>query len=373
MPERLRIEDDVAQLPAAAWQQLASGHPALRLEVLQSFAATARDAMALRFFMLEDESGIAAAAVSEVIGPHVPQGALDSMLFGRALWLTARLGLSSQPVLLFRTPVGTECPLLLRAGVPAQRQRNLCSLLDQIGRHAANHGMGIAFLPVHDDDAVLRSALEARRYVRTHAHSSARLHVEWASFDTYLARLQTQSPSSARTVRQERHRSRRSGVRIRDVAGTDADAQALYRFARDHYRHKNGTELPFDARFLPQLAAALGPDFLAFEALRDGQRVGMLGGVRSGTVGWMAWYGAESQRPRDFTYANLVFYHPAEAAGRLGLTTLLYGTHAADAKRRRGCQILGSHLYYRPHRPLARVLAAAYFRIHRAWYRRKFV
>jgi predicted N-acyltransferase len=371
VPERLRIEEDVERLPAAAWQQLASGHPALRLEVLRTLVATARIAMPLRIFMLQDESGIAAAALCEVISSHEPNSALDCLLFGRAVSLATRLGASSRPALLFRTPVGSECPLLVRPGAAAEQRRILSRLLDHIESHAASQSFGIAFMDILDHDQVLPAALDARRYLSTEIHPHARLQVEWQNFDGYLAQLQSQSPSSARNARRERNRNRDSGVSIRHLPCTTAVAEALYRFARDHYRHKNDTDPPIEIEFLSRLSAVLGEDFLAFEAVRHGRRVGMLGGVRSGSVGWIAWYGAEIDRPNDFTYANLAFYHLAEAASTLGLSTLLYGTHASEAKRRRGCQLLRSRLYYRPHRSLARILAASYFPFHRAWYRRK--
>jgi hypothetical protein len=54
---------------------------------------------------------------------------------------------------------------------------------------------------------------------------------------------------------------------------------------------------------------------LIFEAVRNGERVAMLEIVRSGAVGWVAWFGIELRdRPNDFTYANIMFYHPADWA-----------------------------------------------------------
>ncbi|HEY6455936.1 MAG TPA: GNAT family N-acetyltransferase [Steroidobacteraceae bacterium] len=372
MPERLRIETDIEQLPAAEWQRLTYGHPALRLELLKALAATARTVLPLRIFMLEDESGIAAAALCETVASNQTNSALDSLLFGRAAAAATRLGASSRPTLLFRTPVGTESAVVVRPADSAEQRRILSRLLDAIERHAAQQRLGIAVIGVLGDHNLLGDVLAARHYLATDIQPHARLPIQWADFDGYVEYLRGYSQNSARNARRERSRNQRSGVSIRHLPCTAASAGALYRLAREHYRHKNGVDPQFEPEFLPRLATLLGDEFLLFEALREGHRIGMLGAVRSGSVGWMAWYGTElTDRPNDFTYANLVFYHPADVATQLGLKTLLYGTHALDAKRRRGCQILRSRLFYRPHRPLTRFVAGAYFLLHRAWFRRK--
>lgn len=372
MPERLRIEDNVERLPADDWQRLVCGYPALRLEVLKAIVATARSALPLRIFLLEDEAGIAAAALCESVASRAPRSALDYLLYGRAAHTAVRLGASTKPTLLFCTPVGTESAIVLRPANPTEQRRILSRLLDEIEAHAARQRLGIAFIGVFADNELLSSALEARKYLDTDIQPTTRLQVEWADFDGYAQHLQGHSQNSARTVRHERKRNRRSGVSIRHFHCTAADAETLYAFNRDHYRHKNGMDPHFGQQFLPYLSELLGDDFMAFEALRDGRRVGMLGAVRSGSVGWIAWFGIELiDRPNDFTYANLAYYHLADVAAGLGLKTLLYGTHALDAKRRRGCQIIRSRLFYRPHQPLWRLLAKPYFCIHRAWFRRK--
>jgi hypothetical protein len=98
----------------------------------------------------------------------------------------------------------------------------------------------------------------------------------------------------------------------------------------------------------------------------------MLAVIRSGPIAWAPWFGIEHQdRRNDFTYANLVYYHLAACAPALGLTTVLYGNAALQAKRLRGCRVTDSQLFYRPRRRLWRVAARPYFALHRAWYRRK--
>jgi hypothetical protein len=144
------------------------------------------------------------------------------------------------------------------------------------------------------------------------------------------------------------------------------------RIIRDHYPYKNGREPRYGPEFLPLLVASIGDDLLIFEAVRDGKRVAALAAVRSGSVGWVAMIGLELRdRPNDFTYANLLVYHTATWAPALGLKTLLYGTGVQRFKLKRGCRLLACHLYYRPGRPIGRIIATPYLRIHQIWSRRK--
>jgi predicted N-acyltransferase len=140
----------------------------------------------------------------------------------------------------------------------------------------------------------------------------------------------------------------------------------------EHYRDKNGRDLPFGPAFLPLLMAALGDDFLIFEARREGRVVGTVFVVRSGCVGWVVSVGIELlDRPNDFTYANLLFYHAADWAPGLGIKSLLYGTAVQKAKLTRGCRLVACRLFYRPHRRFTRAFVWPYMLIHQARFRWK--
>ncbi len=373
MPERLRIADCVAQLPESDWQNLVRGRPALRLEVLEAITSAATRPLSLQIFLLEDEApGLAAAAICEpVIAPeaHSP---LDALLFGRATRLARVLRVPTRPTLLFKTPLGSASAVALRPGSPAERRRLLHRLLNGIEEHAAQCKLGVAFIGIPADDELLTGTLRERGYLETEINSTTRLEIEWSDFDGYIEHLRRRSKHAAQNARTERSRNRSSGVCIRQVQNQVVDAHAMYRLFREHYRHKNGREPLEGPQFLPQLREALGEDLLVFEAVRGGQLVAMLGVVRSGSVGWLSWLGFDLRNRRnDFTWANLCFYHLADSAAALGLKTLLHGNSALDAKRRRGCRVIASRLFYRPAQRFVRVAARPYFSLHRAWYRWK--
>jgi len=370
--QRLRIVQDVEQLPGAEWQSLVFGHPALHLEVLRAIAKASPRPLPVQVFLLEDQLGLAAAAVCEPIAASAAHNTLDKLLFGRAERLVHRLRVSTQPLLLFKCPLARQAPIVLRSGESAQQIRDLASLLDGIEEHAARHNLGIAFIGFTTEDELLCSALRSRRYLDSEIDSTARLEIEWTDFDGYVNHLRTRSRNAAKIARNERNRNRRNGVCIQRVRPGAAETQALYTLMYEHYHHKHGRDLPFGPGFLPRLVAALDDDLLIFEARRDGRVVGAVLVVRSGCVGWVVTVGIELRdRPNDFTYANLLFYHAADWAPALGIKTLLYGTAVQKAKLTRGCRLIAGRLFYRPHRRFNRLFVAPYMLIHQARFRWK--
>jgi predicted N-acyltransferase len=369
----MRIAHGVEQVTESEWQSLVVGHPALRLEVLKAITNTATRSLDLQFFLLENHLGLAAAAVCESITASAAHNPLDALLLGRAAEPARWLGVSSRPVLMFHTPLRRQVPVILRAAHPSEQRQVLDRLLDAIEEHAGRLKYGIAFVGVTVEDQLLWSALRSRRYLDSAFDATAYMDIEWANFDGYVNHLRARSKNAAQTVRTESSRNRRSGVSIRQLRLAAADAPGLYAIMRDHYRYKNGGEPPYGSEFLPLLATSLGDDLLIFEAVRDGKRVAALAVVRSGSVGWVAMIGLELRdRPNDFTYANLLFYHTATWAPALGLKTLLYGTGVQQFKLKRGCRLLECHLCYRPGRPIGRIIATPFLRIHQAWSRRKY-
>jgi len=370
--QRLRIVQDVEQLPGAEWQTLVFGHPALHLEVLRAIARAATRPLPVQIFLLEDQLGLAAAAVCEPIAASAAHNPLDTLLFGRAERLVRRLGVSTQPLLLFKCPLARQAPIVLRSGECAQQSRDLTSLLDGIEEHAARHNLGIAFIGFTTEDELLCSVLRSRRYLDSEIDSTARLEIEWTNFDGYVNYLRTRSKNAAKIARNERNRNRGNGVCIQQVRPSTAETQALYTLMCEHHRHKSGRDLPFGPELLPLLIAALGDDLLVFEARRDGRRVGTVFVVRSGCVGWVVSVGIELRdRPNDFTYANLLFYHAADWAPALGIKSLLYGTAVQKAKLTRGCRLVACRLFYRPHRRFIRLFVAPYLLVHQARFRWK--
>ena len=76
-------------------------------------------------------------------------------------------------------------------------------------------------------------------------------------------------------------------------------------------------------------------------------------------------------RPNDFTYANLTYYHAADWAPARGLKTLLYGNAVQQLKARRGCRLLDCRLFYRPHREILRPAVRVFLWVYRTWNRWK--
>jgi len=370
--ERMRVENGVEGLPKAHWEDLVHGHPELGFEVLKTIAHTATRPLHLQSFSLEDDSGLAAGAICEAVIAPGSRNRLDDLLFGRTARMAQSLGISSRPALLFMAPLGNGSSVIARRADGTEQRRLLHRLLDGIEDSAAARELGIAFIGVPEDAELLIETLRLRAYLESESWPTSRLDIEWSGFDAYVNHLRRRSKGAARTARNERDRNRRNGVTIRQLDNRTVDADAMYSLYCRHYRYKNGSDPIVGPQFFPRFLKAIGDDLLVFEANREGQRVGILGVVRSGSVGWVAWVGIEQRdRPNDFTYANLCFYHLADCAQTLGLRTLHYGNSALQAKRIRGCWVINNRLFYRPAGNLARVLLRPYLGIHRRWYRRK--
>lgn len=369
MTAQARIVDTMSAVSRPEWQRIAVGHPALRHEVLRTLETSANRSMALRVFLLEDDQGLAAAAIGEEVTAGDFHNPLDSTLYGRARGVARTLGITTAPALVFDSALGSAPAILARDG-PA-RSVLLERLLCEIGRYGAQNNLGVAFSGIPASDAELASVFARHRYLSSDVAPTALLEVEWSDFDGYLRCLRHRSKSAAKTVRGERNRNARSGVRIKTLPST-APLESLYILAREHYRRKNRDDVPDSPEFLPRLQQAIGEDLLCFAAERDGERIASVAVVRFGDVGWVSWLGfAEQDRPNDFTYANLAYYHLAEKAAELGINTLLYGNSVLKAKEIRGCKIQINRLYWRPRSALARTLFRPYLSMHRAWYRRK--
>ncbi len=369
--ERFRIVDDLNALSAAHWKAVTRSEPALRMEVLRSLGQQVSRPLHMRAFVLEDAEGLAAAALFREILPSTDYSPLDSLLFGRARRFCSELRVDLRPYLSFNLPLGGAAAISVREAPAEEEHRRLDALLDGIESYAAQCKFGIGFMRVERESAA-NIALRDRGYLETDTLPTTILSVEWPDLDGYVEHLRRSSINAADTVRQERGRARKQGIVIRRIPASEASAVDLYRLAYSHYRQKNGSEPAYTADFFARLAQELGEDFVLFEARRNDIRTALLGVVRSADLAWVSWVGFEAvNRPRDFTYFNLVYYALAEYAPSAGIRKLLYGNGAYEAKLRRGCQLRECSVFYRPHSAAVRAGACPFFVVHRAWQRRK--
>jgi hypothetical protein len=167
----------------------------------------------LQIFLHEDQGRLAAAAICEPVAADSAHNPRDALLFGRTAAFFRGLRVSTQPVLVFQTPLMRHSPVVVRSADAAVERRLLDRLLDCIEEYAAALKVGIVFVGVTPEDEPLWDSPEFE--------STVRLEVEWSDF------------------------------------------------TRDHYRHKNGRDPLYGPQFLPQLSKVLGDDLLIFEAVRQ--------------------------------------------------------------------------------------------------------
>jgi predicted N-acyltransferase len=371
MAERVRIETDMLRLPDAAWRQLHLDHPGLRLEALQSHAATDRTGTPLRVFLLEDDAGIVAAAVCRVAAAGRPTSATH-LLYGRLAAPLSRVGLLRRPVLECRTPSTSAGGWVWRPDDVVSRRRAMRQLLDAMEHNARQNGMDLACIAVLASDTPQREELLERGYLHASTGAVAHLDVHWQDFDGYVRWLRGRSKNAATNARKEMSRNRQSGVTLRRIEPDRAAIEDLHRLLTAHHLDRNGWSPSMGTEFLQELARRLEDDLLMFAAERDGRRIAMMGGIRAGTTLCASWFGIELQdRENDFTYPCLTYYHVAGMAASMGLERILYGTAALAAKRARGCTITDSEIYYRPHGGWLKWFGRPYFSLHRRWKARR--
>ena len=376
MLERVRLLEDVRQLPPASWSALTKGRPGLQLEFMRVLAGPHGGDRPLAVFLVEDERGLAAAALCARIGASAGRNELDACLFGRGARIARATGGSTGPLLFFSQPMLASCSVVVRPGAGyAESRRLLGTLLDEIEATAERRGCGIAFRGMTpDDDGPLIEVLRDRGYLETEGAPTTRLDVCWQDLEGYITHLRERSRSAASKARNELNKSRRGGTVIRRVATSPEVARTLRSIASEHYRRKNGEDPDYPEDLFVGLAATLPEDFIIFEARRGERLLGMASMLRNGPVAWASWMGMlDNEARQDFTYFNLCYYQVAAEAPALGIRKILYGTTAYAAKLQRGCVLVTNPVLYRPHARLTRLLARPYVRFHREWYRRKFV
>jgi predicted N-acyltransferase len=370
-----RIVEDLGDIEPRAWQRLVVDRPGLRLEYLEALASTGNDIGRFIVFLVEDHTGLAAAALCRAIETPRARNTLDSYLFGRGARLAHKFGVSTGSLLFCSEPLDIRCSLVVRPDLsPAFVRPVLGRLLDDMETAAAARGWALLFRGVvADDDADLLAELRARRYLETLSPPTTRLDVSWQDLDGYLAHLRKRSQSAARNVRREIRRNQDCGVTIRRVAPNAENAMRFHASVREHYRRKNGVDPPYPAELFRSLVQRLPEDFIIVEAVRGQSVLGMCSVLRSGSAAWSNWVGLSAQGDaQDFTYFNLNYYHWAVQAAALGVRRLNYGTTAYAAKLNRGCELVPTRMFYRPRTAVARALARPYLRFHEAWYGRKY-
>lgn len=254
-----------------------------------------------------------------------------------------------RPVLTSVAP-GFEGGVRWAAGVdadPAAAAAALGDALDAADALAADAGAAAtAFLYVPEgEDPVLEAVLARRGWLAATVAADARLAVDWATFDDYVASRPKQRRA---TVRGETRRFREAGFEV-EAGGVELltdDLAPLHAAWRG--RHGPAPD-PEDLRALyAAVRAAVGPAMRMFVARLDGRPVAFSQFYEHGGVLYSRALGFDYGAVEGaFAYFNMIFYEPVRWAVAAGVSEVRYSMGSTDAKVARGCRLVPLRLHAR--------------------------
>jgi predicted N-acyltransferase len=186
-----------------------------------------------------------------------------------------------------------------------------------------------------DNTALLRVARD-RGYAILYAGASARLQVQWASFEDYVA---SRSKSVRRTIKADLEAIRSAGLRTSLESDFGAAAPAMSALYREAFHRRNGGEAPVPKEFFEELSRWPSPGIQAQLTWSGDRLVGT--SVNLGTQRLLeGTFSAFSPEHRAGpAYFNDLFYEPVRLACREGIEAIDLGATALYAKALRGAAL----------------------------------
>jgi uncharacterized protein len=322
-PATVRFHAGMAGLDAGAWNRLAGDYPFLRYEFLAALEDTGCVGAATGW--TPHHLCIGAPADPEVVAPLYEKAhSWGEFVFDFA-WARAfeSRGRDYYPKLLLAIPFTPATgPRLLCAGQSAAARLSGClAALAAIEADARSRGRSSAHA-LFIDEPLRAAAAEAGWLLRSDCHFQWR-NRGYADFDDFLA---TFCADKRKKARRERRRIAEQGIEFEARTGATLDTTTLRRIdelqASTFRRHGHLPYLNFE--FFRRVATALGDDFVAVLAQREGELVAMALYFRSRDTLYGRYWGAAG----DFhsLHFECCYYQGIEYCIRNGLQRFEPGT-----------------------------------------------
>ncbi len=203
-------------------------------------------------------------------------------------------------------------------------------------RAEADGAKAVAWAGVDQDQAALLDVARERGYAVLYAGASARLRVQWSSFEDYVA---SRSKSVRRTIRADLEGFRSAGLRTSQVNDFRAAAPAMTALYREGFRRRNGREAPVPTEFFEQLSRRPSPGIRAQLTWSGERLVGTSLNLSTRRL-LEGTFGAFSPEHRAGpAYFNDLLYEPVRLACREGIEAIDLGATALYAKALRGAAL----------------------------------
>jgi predicted N-acyltransferase len=343
----LEVARSISEIDAKEWDGLTLGNPLASHGWLSCDEQTSLEPLDPSYVLVRREGRAVAAAACRRIERSRDLRGIDHMLLGAFAGPALRLGFSFCPALVCGER-GGHASLFVADDLPAaDREAARRRLLEALERQAQERSLPLCFPYVPESDVETRALLRERGY---HAAETAALNVlsiEWDSFDGYVRHLRSLGRNAPRNVLQEVGRNRCAGVEIRSIEDPRPHQGRLHEIAEHHHRRHNRGPFAHRAEVFSRARELLGDDAILYGAFRGDRLTAFVLFLRHGGAATGRLIGVDREAEgNDFTYFNLVYYHPIEV-GIPGVERVYYGTSMDDMKRRRGCRATPADLYYR--------------------------
>jgi predicted N-acyltransferase len=244
-------------------------------------------------------------------------------------------GVSLRPVISVQSPFAlVPEPLGDPAELPPALLHRVFEMLEATAE--ADGAKAVAWACVDEDNAALLRVARERGYAVLYAGASARMRVQWTSFEDYVA---SRSKSVRRTIKADLGAIRSAGLRTSLESDFRAAAPAMTALYRKAFRSRNGREAPVAEEFFEELSRWPSPGIQAQLTWSGERLVGT--SVNLGTQRLLeGTFSAFSPEHRAGpAYFNDLFYEPVRLACREGIEAIDLGATALYAKALRGAAL----------------------------------
>jgi predicted N-acyltransferase len=195
-------------------------------------------------------------------------------------------------------------------------------------RHAL--GVRLVFLEEAQHAALLQQLRQAN-YLISEGIWENDLHIEWPTFEAYVASLKS---SHRNSLRKQRKKVEQAGIEI--TTELPADTQTIYALF-ERVAQKNRSQLLYNRDFLQHAHQILGSDhFKLFRAVYQGQTVACLMMYHDRSTARLAAIGLDYDVSQTFNLYRVLIYAAIECCIEMGIQQVLGGMSRYDIKRRIG-------------------------------------
>jgi predicted N-acyltransferase len=367
------IVHTIKEIPKEEWDALTGDNVFASYGWLKTVEETLRSDVHPTYGLVSEDAGIVGAAVCYRVDCQDAVLPIDRIMLGRLSSWASRFGVTFFPAMECRPFFSYGPHFLIRRDVdPKRKSAVMEQLLQIVENESFRQERPLVFSCVLDEEPGLIDLLVRSGYLRTIQPPVNILNVGFDNFDEYLKSLDRFSANSRKVIRREMNKNRKEGIVIEEVSDLHGLESRLHELLDANYLKYNRKKIPFKQGFLSALKANLGRDVVIYVARKNGSVIGTSIVFRRNGYGYISLVGTDKEAGgNNFTYFNIAYYKPIMDAIEAKMKQVYCGIAMYDIKRRRGCRLRNSHLFYKSNNKIRNHALSAYFKIHSAWWGRK--